>query len=214
MKTIIYLVRHCEEFKKINRDFSNDNLQVANEKGPLSVNGEMKARILSELDLFDNITKIYSSNYVRAISTAKYISTKLNLNINILDELGERKFGVEKYSELDKDFGIKQYNDFSYKMKNGECLKEVQKRMKKIIDKIVVDNVGKEVLVISHSTAMLSYFSYYGTLDGNQIKLTYKENIIAEGKWDSPAIYKVTFSDNEVINIENVNETRLNLLNT
>lgn len=49
----------------------------------LSANGEIKAKELSELEELKNIDAIWSSNYVRAIATAKYIAEVNNLLINI-----------------------------------------------------------------------------------------------------------------------------------
>ena len=55
------------------------------------MNGEQLAGILSENVELSKIDVLFSSNYVRAISTAKYIASKNNIEINIDDRLGERK---------------------------------------------------------------------------------------------------------------------------
>ena len=49
----------------------------------LSDNGEILAEELSDRAELKNIDVLYSSNYVRAISTAKYIAKKNNIKINI-----------------------------------------------------------------------------------------------------------------------------------
>lgn len=51
-----------------------------------------------------NVDVVISSNYVRAIATAKYIAEYNNTNINIIDEFGERKFGIDNRNELPNDF--------------------------------------------------------------------------------------------------------------
>ena len=61
-----------------------------------------------------NSDRLYSSNYVRAIQTAKYLSDKNNLMINIISNLGERKFGVSSWDELPEDFGRRQFLDDNY----------------------------------------------------------------------------------------------------
>lgn len=63
-----------------------------------------RANILSEIDELSNIDKVISSNYVRAISTAKYIANKNNKDIDIIDDFGERKFGVDSCDELSSNF--------------------------------------------------------------------------------------------------------------
>ena len=50
MKTIVYLIRHSEQLKKINNIINNDNLQIQNEKTCLSIEGEMLASKISKLD--------------------------------------------------------------------------------------------------------------------------------------------------------------------
>ena len=50
MKTVVYLIRHSEKYKRfINLD-NNDSFQLCNEKIVLSSEGERKAKILSEID--------------------------------------------------------------------------------------------------------------------------------------------------------------------
>ena len=77
MKTTIYISRHSQPMK-LNFDKSSDCLQLQNEKQILSIEGERRAKILSELDELKNVDVVISSNYVRAIETAKYISEKNN----------------------------------------------------------------------------------------------------------------------------------------
>ena len=87
--TYIYLIRHSEQLK-IQNDIQEDS-QIANEKIILSINGEKKAEEISKLEELKNIDVLWCSNYVRAISTAKYIATENNIDLNIDKNLGERK---------------------------------------------------------------------------------------------------------------------------
>lgn len=90
-KTIIYLIRHSEQLR-INGSYeSSESEQLKNEKIILSIEGEKKAERLSEREELKNIDALYSSNYTRAISTAKYIAAQNNIEINIDERLGERK---------------------------------------------------------------------------------------------------------------------------
>lgn len=91
MKTTIYLIRHSKQLKI---SLPKEDSQIANEKIILSILGEEKAKQLSIfLKNHYNIDYLYSSNYVRAISTAKYISDIFNIDINIDSNFGERKLG-------------------------------------------------------------------------------------------------------------------------
>lgn len=77
------------EIEKVKEECVNE--QIKNEQIILSANGEKKAYELSLIDELKNIDIIYSSNYIRAISTAKYIALRNNLKINVDERLGERK---------------------------------------------------------------------------------------------------------------------------
>lgn len=94
METIIYLIRHSEQLRLKGENFSKDSSQIKNEKIPLSVNGEILARNLSNIEELKNIDVLFSSTYVRAISTAKYIAEKNNIEINIDERLRREKIAV------------------------------------------------------------------------------------------------------------------------
>ena len=81
METTIYLVKHAEELKEKGIKNISDNTQLINEKYILSVKGEEQAKKLSENSELDNIDVIWSSSYVRAKATAKYISYRNNISI-------------------------------------------------------------------------------------------------------------------------------------
>lgn len=89
--TQVYLIRHAEQLKIKNKIVKNESNQISNEKIILSVAGEKEAEKISELEELKNIDILWSSNYVRAISTAKYIAEKNNIEINIDESFNERK---------------------------------------------------------------------------------------------------------------------------
>lgn len=96
-ETIVYLIRHSEQLKIKGKYSSNENEQQKNEKIVLSIEGERKAKELSDKKELQNIDVVYSSNYTRAIATAKYIANKNNLEINVDERLGERKLRRFKF---------------------------------------------------------------------------------------------------------------------
>ena len=91
MQTTIYLIRYAEALKVKNEPINSKIDQLKNEELPLSEDGEKLALKLSEIKELQNIDKLYSSNYNRAILTAKYIAKQNNLEINIDERLRERK---------------------------------------------------------------------------------------------------------------------------
>lgn len=204
--TTIYLIRHSKPLE-VNNDSTNDNLQLQNEKKILSQEGENIAKEKFNSALFSNIDCIYSSNYVRAISTAKYIAEKNNLKINIVDNLGERKFGISSWDELPKDFERKQFLDENYKIGTGESQKEVRDRIYFEIIKILNKNKDKKIAIVSHSTAISYLFKLLGNVEIKNDNLIYKfqNKTIFEGNFNYCETFKLTFNNkNELLEIENI----------
>lgn len=199
MKTI-YFMRHSEPLKYVNIN-NNDSLQVQNEKWGLTVNGEKLAEKKSQQSELANFDVVISSNYVRAISTAKYF---VNDKLFIDDNFGERRIGINNWDELPKDFEKKQFEDFDYKLPNGESINEVIKREYNSLINILNNYHGKKVLIVGHSTALAGLFSKWC-----EIKYIgcYKYNgkQFFDGKWNYCETFKLDFDDtNKLINIENI----------
>ncbi len=75
MNTTIYLIRHSEPFKTHRGNVNaKESILLENEKAPLSIDGEKTAEQFSLLSEFKNLDVVCSSNYVRAMSTAKYFA--------------------------------------------------------------------------------------------------------------------------------------------
>ena len=198
--TTIYFMRHSETLKYININ-NNDSLQIQNEKWPLTINGELIAREKSMQGELANFDIVYSSNYVRAISTAKYFTKD---KINIDESFGERKFGINNWEELPIDFGEKQFIDFDYKMNNGESLNEVIDREMNSLNRILNENKNKKILVVGHSTALAALFSKWCEVNYTEA-YKYNGKEFFDGKWNHCETFKLEFDDNNnLINIQNI----------
>lgn len=88
---------------------------MKNEKLPLSINGKKMAEIFANTEEFKNLDMVYSSNYVRTISTAKYFASTNDLKVNIDDRFNERIHDVDSWSELPSNFEINQFKYDNYK---------------------------------------------------------------------------------------------------
>lgn len=91
MTTTLYLIRHSKQLKDYGTILTNESHQGQNEKIILSVEGEAEANNLSKNKELEDISEVWSSTYVRAISTAKYIAERNLLKINIDSSLNERR---------------------------------------------------------------------------------------------------------------------------
>lgn len=204
METTIYLMRHSEPLKShMGIRLTKESLLQENEKAPLSINGEKRAEEFAKKDEFKDLNSVWSSNYVRAMSTAKYFASANNLKVNIDERLNERRHGVMSYDELPIDFEEKQINDINYKVGNGENQKEVQGRMFAALQDILNANRGKRVVIISHATAITFLLKKWCDIQYPNKYIF--QDLFFDGDWDYLETFKLTFDENNnLISINNM----------
>ena len=205
--TIVYLIRHSRKIdeKTINSDKDTENYQVYREKRILSIEGEERAKILSIQKEFDDVDAIYSSNYVRAIQTAKYLSERKNLIINIDNRFNERKIGIL----TDMNFYLKQYSDENFKNPEGESRKEATQRMYEGLIDAINNNKGKKIAIFTHGASMtylLMKWCKLESINEDKIKvLSFNNNIINNKCFDATETFKLIFDENNnIIDIKNI----------
>ena len=206
--TTIYLMRHSEPFKiHLGSEDVNESLLFSNIKTPLSINGEKLAEKISNSNEFDHIDVVWSSNYVRAMSTAKYFAFRNNVKVNISDRFGERIHGINSWSELPENFEREQLIDENYKIDNGESQKEVKERMLKAINKILKDSKDKRILIVSHATAISFLLKNWCdiSIEYDKLKYTYKDNILLHEYLNYCETFKLEFDEDNLLNIKKIN---------
>ena len=209
--TTIYLIRHSKPMK-VNNTFNSDSLQIQNEKSSLSIEGEQLAQEKLNKKEFDNIDVLFSSNFVRTIQTAKYLAAKNNIEINIISDLGERKFGINSWDELPENFERKQFLDENYKLGNGESQKDVRTRMYATIMNIINKYPNKRIAIVSHATAISYLLKTWcnATIVDDKMRYSFNNKIILEGHINYCETIKLEFdNENKLINIENIKINRL-----
>lgn len=195
----IYLIRHSEVLKTVNIN-NNEPIQLQNEKWGLTIHGEELAKEKSKQKEFNNFDVVISSNYVRAISTAKYFTKD---KVLVDKNFNERKFGVDNWKEKTLDFEKKQWSDFNYKLKNGESLNEVIDRQYNSLINILNTYTNKKILIVGHSTAFAALFSKWCEIDHTGYK--FKGKTFFNGKWEYCETFKLIFDDdNNLIDIKNL----------
>ena len=205
MNTIIYLVKHADELKENGIQNTNDTEQLINEKYILSVKGEEQSKKLSENPELKNIDVLWSSSYVRAKATAKYIAYRNNININIDSRLNERKLGnledLSKWME-NKQFGIVEayLQDRKWKAREGESCEEATERVTIFFQKILKENDGKKIVLVSHG-ALISFLLTNWCELNKEMKLVFNNKII---EIKEPSVTKLTFDKQVLINIESI----------
>lgn len=196
----LYFMRHSEALKFININ-NNDSLQLQNEKWPLSEKGEELAKKISLMDEMKNFDKVYSSSYVRAISTAKYFTYN---GIYIDENFGERKFGINNWEEKPIEFEKNQFLDFNYKVGNGESLNDVIDREYNSLLEILNTLNNQKVLIVGHSTAFVALLSKWCNISFEN-GYSFNGNIFFDGKWKHCEVFKLKFDENNnLIDIYNI----------
>lgn len=205
MKTI-YLIKHSGPFVDIKNyeDYENVLWEDYNRNMILSSVGEKKAEGLCNIEELKNVDRIFTSDSVRAIATAKYLAEKNNIKIELDKRIDERIFGVETLNDLPKDFNKLSFDNKEFKMKNGESFNEVDSRFINFINDLLEQNSNKSILVI-HGLILLSYLETICdfSFDGNIFDIKFNNKEIINGNPKSPSVYKIAYNDNkEVIDVE------------
>ena len=157
----VYFIRHAKP------DFSvHDDLNR-----PLTEEGFRDSEKLAEYFRDKNITKMYSSPYKRSLDTIKKVSNIFRLDIEIVDDFRERKISNDWIEDFDK-FTEMQWNDFNYKLADGETLNEVQSRNIRELHRILMENNEQDIVIGTHGTALSTIINYY---DKNFNHLSFNE---------------------------------------
>ena len=202
--TTIYLMRHSIALKNINNDYNNESLQLQNEKMPLSIEGEELASNISEESELQNIDVVISSNYVRAVATAKYISKANNVNLIVNSAFGERKFGVNSWDELLSGFELRQNDDENYKIGDGESQKEVRERVYKALMEVIDKYKDKRIVIVSHASAILWLLKQWCDVDLKNKCITFNVKSILYDNIFNCTTFKLEFDDKRLVDIDKV----------
>lgn len=204
--TTVYLIRHSIKEKNYGIFDSNDSSQLKTEKQVLSCEGEEKARILSIHQELQDIDVLWSSNYVRAIQTAKYIGSRNLIPINISSSFGERHYGTFKNDVEKEEFWIRQFMDCNLKNEDGESQADVCSRMTKKIEELLDNNRDKRIAIVCHNACILFYLLQYCELKdakvGKRLTICFQgKTLIQNGIMESPSIMKLEFDDKRLVNL-------------
>lgn len=194
--TTIYLIRHSEPLK---------STDIINEEIPLSPNGEIKAKELANLEELMNIDLIYSSEYKRAISTARYIALKNNLSLNISSKLNERRLG--DVNSVPKSFWLTQLYGEDAKADGGESRKEVCERMLLFINYILDNYKDKRIVLVSHGAAITFLLMNWcklvsASLETKSRHLVFNDKDVINGVMRFPHVFKLEFDGKKMIDVK------------
>lgn len=148
--THLYFVRHAEP----NFDNHNDRSRELSKKG-------LEDRKLVTKYLSDrSVDAVISSPFKRAIDTVSDFAKTYGYEIEVVDDFRERKVD-SCWIEDFYGFSKKQWEDFDFKLSDGETLRETQNRNIRAVNQILEHYNGKTVVIGSHGTALCTIINYF-----------------------------------------------------
>lgn len=187
MVTKVYFIRHAEP------DFDHYNDY---ERG-LSDKGKQDRYLVSSFLKDKKIHAVFSSPYLRAVETVRPFAESQNLSIQLIDDFRERKITDHWIADFDS-FARQQWQDFTYKLPDGESLKDVQLRNIAALEQLLLSHAGQNIVIGSHGTALSTIIHYFDD--------RFDYDAFQEIKGLMPWIVAFTFDEDETcLQIEKVN---------
>ena len=183
--TIVYFIRHAEP------DYTNHN-DVTRE---LSAKGLEDRKLVTKYLQDKHIDIVLSSPYKRAIDTVKHFADTNGHTVKTIDDFRERK--IDTWMEDFDAFCRRQWNDFSYKLPDGEALCEVQERNIRALKQVLKEYIDKTIVVGSHGTALCTIIHYFDPAFGYEDFVRVKSLM--------PWIVRFAFSGDPMQEMEMVN---------
>ncbi len=159
--TELYLVRHAQTAG--NKQLAFQGLTDAD----LSPEGELQLEQLSNRFAETPVDVIYSSPLIRARKTAAAINRAHGREIIIDAGLIEIDAGdlegipfSEVYEKYPEEIARFMNAPELFAMPGGESMQQVYERMTAAVERIVTQNEGKRIVVVSHGCALQNYLSY------------------------------------------------------
>lgn len=118
------------------------------------------------------------------------------MKITLINDFRECKVGNAWIDDFD-NFCKKQWENFDFKLFNGESLYEVQKRNINALIQILEKDKGKNIVIGSHGTALSTVINYFDNSFGY--------NEFNEIKYIMPWIVKFSFKSKQCIEIQKYN---------
>lgn len=200
---ILYLVSNNLVLDGISYE-TDENILEKRITRPLSIEGEkMAVKLVKKI----KADVIYSSSYASSLATAKYYASYKNIEININSFLNDAKIGDMGNRNI-KMLRFMQERDFDFKFNHGESLKEVSKRMDLVINRILKNNYGKDIVVFTHKRAIMAYLLPYldkGFNLDDRLILSFNDKVILDDVDNDMDIIKLTIEKGSILGVDTIN---------
>lgn len=148
--TTVYFVRHAQPNYENHDDMSRE----------LSAKGLEDRKLVTRFLNDKQVDVVLSSPFKRAVDTVRHFANSKGLEIGIIEDFRERRIDSVWIEDFN-GFCKKQWEDFTYKLSDGESLSEVQERNIVALHKVLTEYAGKTIVVGSHGTALSTIINYY-----------------------------------------------------
>lgn len=176
METRIYMVRHADSPFV----FGEERSRGLSEQGH-----EDAFKVADLLDSFD-IHYVCSSAYTRAIQTVQHLASRRNLSIYEYEELRERPIkGLNDRASWDELLVAieKSFVDPDFALDGGETTRDAQRRAIPIIEQLLSEHNGKNIVIGTHGNIMTIIMNYFDNNYGYDFWMSTSK----------PDIYEMTF---------------------
>lgn len=188
MTTTIYITRHGQT------EWNVEKRMQGWSDSPLTELGVQQAKWLEERLKDTKLDVIYSSPINRALSTANIVNSKRHIPLYTDLRLREINMGIWEgltQDEIEKLYGKELYDFWnapkSYKPYSGESFYQVRQRTKELIKEIISENIGKDILIVTHTITLKAIMSFF-------------QNTLIEDFWNPPFIHPTSLT---VVRAEN-----------
>lgn len=148
--TRIYFVRHAEPNYRNHDDASRE----------LSPRGLEDRKLVTDFLMDKGITAVLSSPYRRAVDTVRHFADTVRLPVVHIADFRERRVDREWIPDFDA-FSRRQWEDFDFRLEDGECLREVQERNIAALNRVLDEYAGQSVAIGGHGTAICTVLNHY-----------------------------------------------------
>jgi 2,3-bisphosphoglycerate-dependent phosphoglycerate mutase len=182
MITNIYFVRHADS------SYTPEELNR-----PLSEKGIKDAKKVTELLSHENITKVISSPYKRAIQTVEGTANHFGLSISIDDGFRERKLAEGSIINFDEVI-LKYWENFDFSLPEGETGYFAQDRGVQSLKNVLCTYCGENIAIGTHGNIMVLIMNYYDK----------EYNYDFWQRLNMPDIYKLSFENEVLIDVKHI----------
>jgi len=195
METVLYIIRHAESRG------NTDGLFHGHSNGVVSEAGQKQLRLLERRFSEIHIDVIYSSPLRRTMQTAEAVRYDRDIRIIEMKELIEINGGEWEgmsWSDIRRlfpnEFALWREQPWNFSPPGGESMLDIRTRAVGAVKKIVGENEGKKVAVVTHSCFIRNFLCF-----AKQLPI---EELNSVDWCDNTGITIVKYENGEITSIE------------